>query len=272
MHYYNKDGDSCHEIVGKNGRQRPTTLADARKLQLYPSVTTIMDIAAKLGLVFWMQRQLLLAAMRVPYDNERDIDLYDPESWDEDDIADMEGWKKARSRDSKKIGDDAAKRGNEIHDLMEKSFLPPNVYQVTASDTDLVILAGARKVIDETFPRYHWLPEASFAHPDGFGGRVDLHGQSPDGDWVIIDFKTKDKSDEKDMVQYDDHRIQLAAYQSGLKLPENTRRFNLFISVHRDTPGLCKLVECTEFDRHKEIFYTLMRLWQLKNRYKPEAL
>ena len=30
-HWYDKDGNACHTIVGKNGKVRKTTLRDARK-------------------------------------------------------------------------------------------------------------------------------------------------------------------------------------------------------------------------------------------------
>lgn len=247
-HWYDRDGNSRHTIVGKNGRERPTTLADGRRHNLFPSVTTIMDIAGKPALIQWLQNQLLLAAIETPYDS----------SWCPD------RWKKHIISKSRKIGEDAAKRGNEIHDYMEQFFKHGSV--VTTAEP---YIGSAIETILSTFEGYVWIAEASFAHDDGFGGRVDLHGCDKDGNYVIIDFKTKDKSDEKDFVQYDDHRIQLAAYQCGLKLPENTRRFNLFISVHRDTPGLCKLVECTKFDKYYDVFYALLNLWQKKNGYKP---
>lgn len=246
-HWYDRDGNSRHTIVGKNGRERPTTLADGRRHNLYPSVTSVMDIQGKPALVQWLQNQLLLAAIETPYDS----------SWCPD------RWKKHVIGKSRKIGEDAAKRGNEIHDSMEKFFTNG------AFDTNKDYTLQAATEISVKFPGYSWVPEASFAHEEGFGGRVDLHGHDDKGNYVIIDFKTKDKNDVKDFVQYDDHRIQLAAYQVGLRLPDDTRRFNLFISVHKDTPGLCKLVECREFDRYRDIFYTLVRLWQLRNKYKP---
>jgi len=251
MHYYTKTGESQHEIVGKNGKLRPTTLRDAKVLNLVPSVTTIMDIMGKPGLVFWLQQQVLLAAIETPYSGGC------PESW-----------KRLVVSKSKKIGEDAAKRGNEIHDLMEKRF-QNIILTVNNENNDLIIVQAAVDVISEMFPGYLWTTEQSFAHKDGFGGRVDLYGKSPEGSYVVIDFKTKDKTDPKDMVQYDEHKIQLAAYQVGLGLPYNTKRFNLFISVNKATPGLCKLVECKEFDKYKEWFYTLVRMWQLKNGYKP---
>ena len=46
-HWYLPDGAPAYEIRGTNGKVRPVTLRDARKLNLLPSVTTIMQCAAK---------------------------------------------------------------------------------------------------------------------------------------------------------------------------------------------------------------------------------
>ena len=46
-HWYTKTGEPMYTIVGANGKERNTTLADAKKLDLVPSVTTILGIVAK---------------------------------------------------------------------------------------------------------------------------------------------------------------------------------------------------------------------------------
>jgi hypothetical protein len=176
-----------------------------------------------------------------------------------------EVWKKIIVQQSRSIGEKAAKRGNEIHDAMESHFKGGEILV-----TDIPYTCLAIKKIHERFPNYFWVAEASFAHKEGFGGRVDLYGYSPEGDAVIIDFKTKDKTNVKDMVQWDDHCIQLAAYQIGLQLPTNTRRFNLFISTNPATPGLCILRECEKFSKYADIFLALLNLWQKKNQYSPK--
>jgi len=249
MHYYDKEGNSCHEVVGKNGKIRPTTLRDARQHNWVPSVTTIMDIQSKPALISWIQNQILEAAIASPFNDE----------WFKD------GWKKYIIAKSREIGEKAAKRGIEIHDAMENFYTGEGV-----KEEYVQYISNPTLLIASKFPEYIWFSEKSFAHMDGFGGRVDLWGADINNNCIIIDFKTKDKTDVKDMVQYDDHSIQLAAYQIGLQLPESTRRFNLFISSNPNTPGLCRLVECTKFEKYKEIFYALLRLWQAKNSYKPE--
>ena len=65
-HWYAADGSPAYRITGKNGKERNTTVADARKLNLLPSVTTILGIVAKPGLNTWLQTQVLLAALTLP--------------------------------------------------------------------------------------------------------------------------------------------------------------------------------------------------------------
>ena len=47
-HWYTRSGDPMYTIMGKStGKPRNTTLRDARELNLVPSVTTILNVAAK---------------------------------------------------------------------------------------------------------------------------------------------------------------------------------------------------------------------------------
>lgn len=238
-----------HTIVGKNGKERTTSIADARKLRLFPSVTTVMDVQAKPALIEWLQQELLAAAILQPYH---------PQEWEVDE------WKKTVLAKMRVKGRKAAERGTEIHGKLDKFFVSGGF---DVEDVDNEYLVGAIKLIDDTFGLDGWVSEQSFSNTRaGFAGCVDLHHPTKN---IIIDFKTKDKEGLEGVKQYDDHKMQLAAYQMGLELPNNTRRFNLFISVNEKTPGHCSLVECTEFERYKNMFYHLHMFWMEKNKYDP---
>jgi len=66
-HWYTRAGESAHEVPTKKDptKMKKTTLADARKLQLVPSVTTILKAKASFALSSWRERMLLNTA----YDN-----------------------------------------------------------------------------------------------------------------------------------------------------------------------------------------------------------
>jgi len=104
-HWYTKDGSPAYTTIGKTG-ERPTTLRDARKLGLLPSVTTINGMLSKAGLDTWKQQQVLLAALTLPRQEG------EPE----------QEWLARVMQDSKATGREAAERGTAIHAIIEGYF------------------------------------------------------------------------------------------------------------------------------------------------------
>lgn len=234
-HWYTRDGSPAYTITSNDGKERHTTLRDARKLNLVPSVTTILNIAAKPGLELWKQQQLLLAALTLP--------KVDSES--EDDYIDR------IIRDSKEQGKAAADAGTDIHASIESFYLgKPRA-------SHLSHVKGTVDALLKSFGRQSWAAEKSFAHELGYGGKCDLH--CPD---IVVDIKTKEFGDPSKVEAYDEHIMQLAAYRMGLGMPE-ARCANVFVS--RSIPGLVKVIEHSEDDIKKgwEMFVCLLNYWQL---------
>ena len=66
-HWYTRDGLPQYTVPSKkDGSPRATTLRDARTMNLVPSVTTVLNVAAKPALLAWLQQQVLLAALTLP--------------------------------------------------------------------------------------------------------------------------------------------------------------------------------------------------------------
>ena len=65
-HWYQRDGSPLHTVLSLKGEPRPTTLRDARKLGLLPSVTNILSVIAKPELTAWLQEQAVIAALTLP--------------------------------------------------------------------------------------------------------------------------------------------------------------------------------------------------------------
>ena len=77
QHWYDKDGNACFEVPkAKGGGMRATTLADARKLGLYPSVTTIMGVMAKPQLDDWKLQQVAERAYANPPQDGEEAGTY----------------------------------------------------------------------------------------------------------------------------------------------------------------------------------------------------
>ena len=106
LHWYNLDGSPQYTVTAKDGSQRSTTLRDARKMNLVPSVTTIMSCAAKPGLEAWKLNQMLLAALTLPRAPD------EPES----------AYVQRIISDSKEQAKQAAERGTNVHTALESWY------------------------------------------------------------------------------------------------------------------------------------------------------
>jgi hypothetical protein len=236
-------------VKAKDGSDRSTTLRDARKMDLVPSVTTVMKVAAKPGLEQWKLEQMLLSAMTLPMRPDEPEKAYIARS-----VA-----------DSKETGKQAAEKGTRIHESIESWF--GGKKDVEHKE---IALAFEEAVFNhfKTHPMQSWLTERSFASSLGFGGKVDLYTEAdqyaPVG--IVLDAKTKDFGPDDKVDAYDENLLQLAAYRHGLHLP-HARCANVFCS--RTHPGLVKVVEWSEEELVKgwEMFQCLLRYWKLKNSF-----
>jgi hypothetical protein len=234
-HWYTKDGTPAYTTIGKTG-ERATTLRDARKLGLLPSVTTINGMLSKAGLDTWKQQQVLLAALTLPRLPD------EPES----------DWLARVMQDSKATGREAAERGTAIHAVIEGYFEQMYMPEKPA------YLDNIDLVLKDAFGEQPWLAERSFGHSLGYGGKCDLMAKTG----FIVDFKTKDTSLDKVDV-YFEHEMQLAAYREGLGMP-NARCAIVFVN---GTTNQVKLIEIEQDRLQKgwECFEHLLRVYQIKN-------
>ena len=243
-HWYTRDGEPMYTVPSKkDGSPRATTLRDARELNLVPSVTTILGMAAKPALIAWMQTQVLMASLTLPRK---------PEETEEEYI-------KRIIHDSKQEGKAAADRGTDIHESIQ------GFYEGKGYGNHPKEVAAAAAKIHEAYGDQPWIAERAFSHDFGFGGKCDLH--SLNGGGIVVDIKTKDFVDEDDVIGYDEHMMQLAAYRVGLGIPDAVCA-NVFVS--RTVPGLAVVYEWTEEElkRGWEMFYHLLKFWQAKTGHK----
>jgi hypothetical protein len=235
-HWYAKDGSPAYTIEGKTGL-RNTTLRDARKHNLVPSVTTILNQIAKPGLDTWKQTQVLLAALTLPRgDNESEQD-----------------WLQRVMSDSKATGRDAANRGTQIHGVLESYFegnlLPEWPAYVHNTNNALV----------DAFGNCNWNSEKSFAHELGFGGKVDLSSQN-----LVVDFKTKETDLDK-VEPYFEHEMQLAAYCVGLGYDlKDCRAAIVFVNGITGDVKLCE-IESENLQNAWDCFKHLLLFYKIKN-------
>ena len=238
-HWYMPDGSPMYTIRVGDKPERPTTLRDARRLGLFPSVTMIISLLSKPGLEKWKLRQAILAALTLPMNPDETLDDFAVRV----------------TRDAKEQSRKRAEEGSAIHGsidraLQHKDFNPAHEKFVTA------VLEELKKLGDG------WHSERSFASPLGYGGKVDLHN-----DKMVIDFKTKEFSETSDNLTWPEQCMQLAAYRAGLGMPLDARGINIFISVNN--PGLTRVHEWDQslLDTGFEKFRLLLAYWQLDKKY-----
>lgn len=240
LHWYAQDGSPQYTVTAKDGSQRSTTLRDARKMGLVPSVTTIMNCAAKPGLEAWKLNQMLMAALTLPRASDEAEDAY----------------VQRIIRDSKEQAKQAAERGTNLHEALESWY--EGVMHAEYVEHQL----GTAEAVKNVFGEPTWATEKSFAHRLGFGGKVDLH--SMDGEGIVLDFKSKEFSDPSKVDAYDEHCMQLSAYREGLGIPK-ARCANVFVSV--TVPGLVVVKEWDQpqLKRGWDMFNALRMYWYAKS-------
>ena len=241
-HWYTKTGEPCYEVENKsNGGMRPTTLRDAKKLDLVPSVTSILQILSRPGLEAWKQNQILLSAATSPY----------LASW-----IGADKWAELVLADAQEQAEKARQLGTDIHTAIEKSLQSGS----TSGDYEAYIKPVIFEMLDRNL-LVGMKTEHSFAHPIGFGGKIDFHN-----DTVLIDFKTKEFTKEdlagKKKLAWDEMCWQLAAYRFGIQEPR-LHCFNVFISTSE--PGLFSFHEWSaeELSKGLSIFLKTLELWKI---------
>jgi len=249
-HWYNADGSPAYETLGKNGKVRKTTLADARKVGLVPSVTTILKIVANPGLDAWKRSQLVESALTFPQ-NGRPVD---------DCVREIVA-------DANKVAADAAKFGTQVHDLIECTLA-----NGSASFRDA--LPGALSAVNRFLELYNplgWINtglEVPFcAH--GYGGKIDWLGHDVEGVQIVLDYKTQRTKAGEPFKVYKSWGAQLAGYAEGVS--PGARLVNIVMSS-TEPDREAKLVEWEDYDEMKYAFFCAYDLWcgPLGKSFDPE--
>jgi hypothetical protein len=256
-HWYSLDGKPVHTQPTKDGEgQRATTLRDARKLALLPSVTSIISILDKPQLTRWKMREAAKAAIAIPGpQGEEPLERF----------AD-----RAIEHAMSQVGE-AADLGTKIHNAIE------NLMRGSAEEPSEEMRPFVKPVLE-------WMRTVGVkvTHSEivlvnavhGFAGRVDALFTWGDGfgKMGILDFKTKKTKEGEKVEAYDEHLLQLAAYAATHYSPEHLKHVvaaNLFISSTE--PGRLEVVK---HDKERmvaayEAFCQMCAIWRFRKGYDP---
>lgn len=271
-HWYLPDGTPFYTVPrasnskgGKKGEPRPVSLRFDRKTLTtkgaVPSVTTVSRILDKPGLNNYYERHIFDALIRYA---RSEPEIFESALNDSVLLEQLFKTVKAMSREHSR---ERAESGAKLHGAIEH-FLRGEPYdQSWQPHIDAIVGAVDQLGIGLGTGQ----PERSFAHPKGFGGKVDWHRRryGDDLEPVILDFKTKENIEPGKEYGYDEHPMQLAAYREGFGLPEDTRCINIFVGVE-DRKILPLEWNKSDLNRGWRMFELVLSLWTIKNNYYPK--
>lgn len=259
-HWYFPDGTPLHEVPRADGKgTRPTSLRDARKLNLFPSVTNVLGILAKPALDAWKQQQAILAALTLPRNEGESLDDFASRV-----VTDMQS----------EVGR-AADLGSAVHAAIEGyaqgRWLP--------EDKEIArLFEPARQWFDAEVTQVHSV-EIAAAHLEfGYAGRVDLVATlKSTGRPTVVDFKTQKTRRDKDgsfkPIIHDTWPLQLEAYRMALasrdKGLSNAAIASVVIGSTEPVPVVVKVWDDADKAAFFKAFLAARDLWVWQKNYCP---
>jgi hypothetical protein len=252
-HWYTADGKPMHRMPTARGDgDRSTTIKDARRLGLYPSVTSILGIFAKPALDDWKMNQVALATLKC-----QKQETEDPTYW----------CKRVKDVAFEQV-EQAADLGSSVHEALElgmngEPFNPEFEVHVRPvltwkEQTGIVICEREITLVNKEH---------------GFAGTADVffrYGQNGIG---ILDYKTRKTKPGEEVQAYDGQAMQLAAYAAtywGEEALDRVLAANVYISTTE--PGRMAVVKHADLRKHWEAYKLSAALWRYLKDFDPRLV
>ena len=247
-HWYQRDGSPLHTVLSAKGEPRATTLRDARKLGLLPSVTNILGVIAKPGLTSWLQEQAVLAALTLPRIAGESEDAF----------------AKRVVEDSLTTRDGAADFGTAFHHGAEQiaKSLEVDRADLLTSWLDLYRDWFQQNVVD-----CRWTEQRVVSSLFGYAGTADLLIEHRVHGLCLVDLKTMKLNPKYKIKPYSTWCYQLAAYRAAL----GVRATCINLIVNSVTPEMPVEHVWTESEMESGLraFMAARELWNIENNYNP---
>ena len=257
-HWYQRDGVPLHTVLSAKGEPRPTTLRDARKLSLLPSVTNILGVIAKPELTAWLQEQAVMAALTLPRLAGETEDAF------------------ARRvvEDSQTTRDGAADFGTAFHAGAERVA---NTLEVDDEHPAAAWLRHFRVWYQGNAALLNWTEKVLVNPVMGYAGTADLfidhivHGP------VLVDLKTMKIKPGAKAAPYKSWCYQLAAYRKALPSSPGfdatrgrpVKCMNLIVNSNEPSAPIEHLWSDAEMELGEAAFEAAHKLWTIEKGYAP---
>lgn len=253
-HWYQRDGVPLHTVTSLKGAPRPTTLRDARKLGLLPSVTNILGVIAKPELTAWLQEQAVMAALTLPRIAGETEDAF------------------ARRvvEDAHTMRDGAADFGTAFHAGAERIA---RTLEVDPAHPAADWLHLYRDWYQANALALHWTEKVLVQSEWGYAGTADLLIEHPVHGLTLVDLKTmKIKPGgpcgrPPEAKPYKSWCYQLAAYRRALGEP--VKCLNLIVNSVEPSAPIEHVWTEDEMETGWRAFVAAHRLWTIEKGYDP---
>ena len=251
-HWYTKTGEPMHTVLRSDGSgERATSLADARKLGLLPSVTNILGVLHKPQLETFKLTQAVRAAMASPKQESESEDYYIRRIIDQ----------------SKEQVVEAADLGTRIHAALDAALAGGEYAEDMAPYVEPAIA-----MLERAGWVTHSRESVLLNLAEGYAGRVDALYNARRRTFGVLDFKTRRTTLGKLIEPYDGQGEQLAAYAVAAygrtRMPRATLA-NLYISTTE--PGRVQLYLHDNNVQLWRQFVAACVIWRGVKGYDPRA-
>jgi hypothetical protein len=249
-HWYKENGESAHTIMGKNGNFRNTTVADARKMLLYPSVTSILSILDKPQLTNWKIEQAIMACLTLPKEENETLEDY----------------AKRVVKDSKESTGKAAEHGTKMHTEMENILLGR---AVSNDETLAPYIETFKKWTEENIEKTYWCEKALVGA--GYAGRCDAYVKLKGIGDAIIDLKNRKVNPKYSPFYETSDCPQLWAYRIASENPK-AACVSIVLASNDPTKLMTKVWDEDELYQAGIAFNALLRVWAWVKGYTPPGM
>lgn len=233
-HWYTPFGRAPNTVpyADPSRGERPTTLRDARKHRWAPGVTDILRVMASPALTEWKVKEAIKLTQSLCQVNPSLLAMH-PEAL----VAEVRAQEDTSKRDI----------GTEIHADIERAIQGKPHGNSGIVDA---VLERLNAEFSTVFVAEHQIYSD---YPLPYGGTIDLYSK----DGIVLDIKTKEQlPDDRNRLQYDEHRMQLAAYG---RATEAHTLGNVFVDYTGDVEII--LIDEEQIEKALAMFDLCVRLW-----------
>jgi len=255
-HFYTPQGDPRY--YREDGK--PVTLREARKENLFPSITHIMNIMENRPLTIYKEKQLLVASYNMRPRQDEQMDDY---------------FSRVISQ-AREDGKQAARVGTDTHSGIE------SILKGERWDKENALLQKANEWIEDNVQLVHWLEGNLVDESIGLAGRCDAFLRLKDVGNAVVDWKTRRFKELKSgwKVQWYKKDVRQISFYAGcveralerVGIPGDVAAINIALNTCEPSPVAVKSWSQDERQTALEMVECINDLWQDENKYHPHGL